>query len=84
MVVGRAELEASLARLAAEVVDARAGIHGPGSTAWRLERDGLRKLDKAVLKVVNRRFAPFNLVDKLRHGGFCATRELALELGRCR
>src|SRR5690349_4989279 len=41
MVVGRAELEASLARLRAEVADPRAGIHGPGSTAWRLERDAL-------------------------------------------
>lgn len=41
MVVGRDELEASLARVRAEVADPRAGIHGPGSTAWRLERDGL-------------------------------------------
>ena len=41
MVVGRDELEASLAGLRATVVDPRAGIHGPGSTAWRLERDGL-------------------------------------------
>ena len=41
MVVGRAELEASLARLTAEVADPRAGIHGPGTTAWRLERDSL-------------------------------------------
>lgn len=41
MVVGKAELEASLARLRAEVGDPRAGIHGPGTMAWRLERDGL-------------------------------------------
>ena len=41
MVVGRAELEVSLARLRAEVGDPQAGIHGPGTMAWRLERDGL-------------------------------------------
>lgn len=41
MVVGRAELEASLAGLRAEVGEPRAGIHGPGTMAWRLERDGL-------------------------------------------
>jgi uncharacterized protein (DUF2236 family) len=39
MVTSRAELEASLARLRAECEDPRAGIHGPGSAAWHLERD---------------------------------------------
>ncbi len=39
MVTSRAELEASLARLRAECDDPRAGIHGPGSAAWHLERD---------------------------------------------
>ncbi len=39
MVTDRAELEASLARLRAECEDPRAGIHGPGSAAWQLERD---------------------------------------------
>jgi len=39
MVTVRAELEASLARLRAECDDPRAGIHGPGSAAWHLERD---------------------------------------------
>lgn len=41
MIVGRADLEASLAALATEVRDPRAGIHGPGTIAWRLERDCL-------------------------------------------
>lgn len=40
-VSGRADLEASLARLRAEVDDPRAGIHGPGSAAWHLERDAV-------------------------------------------
>jgi len=39
MIVERADLEASLARLRAEVEDPRAGIHGPGSAAWHLQRD---------------------------------------------
>lgn len=39
MVTVRADLEASLARLRAECDDPRAGIHGPGSAAWHLERD---------------------------------------------
>jgi uncharacterized protein (DUF2236 family) len=41
MVTVRAELEASLARLRAECDDPRAGIHGPGSAAWHLERDSI-------------------------------------------
>jgi uncharacterized protein (DUF2236 family) len=41
MVTGRAELEASLARLRSECDDPRAGIHGPGSAAWHLERDSV-------------------------------------------
>ncbi len=40
-VSARGDLEASLARIRAEVDDPRAGIHGPGSAAWHLERDGL-------------------------------------------
>jgi uncharacterized protein (DUF2236 family) len=39
MLVSPAALEASLAALAAEVADALAGLHGPGSPAWRHERD---------------------------------------------
>jgi len=45
MLVGRAELEASLARArdvaAAAGLDPRAGIHGPRSAAWRLERESI-------------------------------------------
>lgn len=37
----RAQLEASLARLRADCEDPRAGIHGPGSAAWHLERDAV-------------------------------------------
>jgi uncharacterized protein (DUF2236 family) len=40
-VSGRADLEASLARVRADVDDPRAGIHGPGSAAWHLERDSI-------------------------------------------
>jgi uncharacterized protein (DUF2236 family) len=45
MLIGKAELEAGLAR-AREVAAARgagpaAGIHGPGSPAWRLEREAI-------------------------------------------
>ncbi len=39
MLVARADLEASLARLRADVEDPRVGIHGPGSAAWALQRD---------------------------------------------
>ncbi|MBK9030514.1 MAG: DUF2236 domain-containing protein [Myxococcales bacterium] len=39
MIVARAELEAGLAALTAEVRDPRAGLHGPGSPAWAIERD---------------------------------------------
>jgi uncharacterized protein (DUF2236 family) len=45
VIVGRADLEASLerARAIAEAAhaDPRAGIHGPGSTVWRLERESI-------------------------------------------
>jgi len=41
MLVSRADLEASLERIRAAVSDPRHGIHGPGSPAWRLERDGI-------------------------------------------
>lgn len=41
MIVTRAELEASLARVRAEVADPRGGIHGPGSPAWALQRDAI-------------------------------------------
>jgi uncharacterized protein (DUF2236 family) len=44
VLIGRAELEASLARaraVAAGYGDPRAGIHGPTSTAWALEREAI-------------------------------------------
>jgi uncharacterized protein (DUF2236 family) len=41
MLVSRDDLEASLERVRAAVVEPRHGIHGPGSMAWRLERDSL-------------------------------------------
>ncbi len=41
MLVTRADLEASLARLRADVVDPRHGIYGPHSPAWRLQRESL-------------------------------------------
>jgi uncharacterized protein (DUF2236 family) len=41
MVVSRDDLEASLVRVRAGVIDPRHGIHGPGSAAWHLERDAL-------------------------------------------
>lgn len=71
MVVGRAELEASLARLEAEVVDPRAGIHGPGSTAWRLERDGLIFLGggRAVLLQLAHPFVAHAIRDHSRTRG---------------
>lgn len=39
MIVTTRAHEASLAALAAEVRDPAAGLHGPGSPAWRIERD---------------------------------------------
>jgi uncharacterized protein (DUF2236 family) len=39
VIVSRAQLEASLAALSAEVAEPRAGLHGPGSPSWQLERD---------------------------------------------
>lgn len=39
MIVTTAALEASLAALTTEVADPAAGLHGPGSPAWRFERD---------------------------------------------
>ena len=43
VLIGKAELEASLARARAEVAgcDPRAGIHGPASSAWMLERESI-------------------------------------------
>jgi uncharacterized protein (DUF2236 family) len=42
VLIGRAELEASLALArAAAHPDPRGGIHGPGSPAWRLERESI-------------------------------------------
>lgn len=41
MRVDRAQLEAALASVAAGVADPAAGIHGPGSAAWQVERDGI-------------------------------------------
>jgi uncharacterized protein (DUF2236 family) len=40
-VVTRPELEAALARLRGLVADPRAGIHGPGSQAWRWHREAI-------------------------------------------
>ena len=39
--VSRAELEQALARLRAEVADPRAGIFGPGSQVWAVNRDAI-------------------------------------------
>jgi uncharacterized protein (DUF2236 family) len=43
MIVGRADLEACLARVQADAaargLDPRAGIHGPDSASWRIERE---------------------------------------------
>ena len=39
MVISREELEQSLARLVALVGDPRAGIYGPGSMAWKVNRE---------------------------------------------
>jgi uncharacterized protein (DUF2236 family) len=41
MATGRIDLEACLVRLRADCEDPRAGIHGPGSAAWHLERDSV-------------------------------------------
>lgn len=41
MIVSRADLEHSLARAAAAVGDPRGGIHGHGSTAWRIQREAV-------------------------------------------
>jgi uncharacterized protein (DUF2236 family) len=39
MLVTRDELERSIARLRAEVVDPRAGLYGPGSISWTVDRE---------------------------------------------
>ena len=39
MIVGRADLEVSLARLRRQIADPRAGILGPGSIAWQIGGD---------------------------------------------
>jgi len=41
MIVARSDLEAALARVTADVADPVAGIHGPGSAAWRVQRDAI-------------------------------------------
>jgi uncharacterized protein (DUF2236 family) len=41
MLVSREDFEASLSRVRALVTEPRHGIHGPGSPAWRLDRDAL-------------------------------------------
>lgn len=41
MLVDRGQLEDALAKVVAGVSDPRAGIHGPGSAAWQVERDGV-------------------------------------------
>jgi uncharacterized protein (DUF2236 family) len=41
MLVSRADLEASLARIRAGVTDPRHGVYGPHSPAWRLQRESL-------------------------------------------
>jgi uncharacterized protein (DUF2236 family) len=41
MLVGRSDLDAALARVRAGVADPRHGIHGPGSAAWRLQRESV-------------------------------------------
>lgn len=41
MITTRAELEASLDRVRTSVVDPRSGICGPGSSAWRLQREAV-------------------------------------------
>lgn len=71
MIVGRDELEASLAGLVGGVVDPRAGIHGPGSTAWRLERDALVFLGggRAVLLQLAHPFVAHAIRDHSRTRG---------------
>ena len=39
--VSRAQLECSLEQLSAEVRDARAGLYGPGSISWRIDRESI-------------------------------------------
>ena len=41
MIVKRTDLERSLETLRARVLQPRAGIHGPGSHAWRLKRESI-------------------------------------------
>jgi uncharacterized protein (DUF2236 family) len=41
MIVERRDLEEALARVRAEVPDPRAGIHGPGSAAWSVQKDAI-------------------------------------------
>jgi len=41
MIVGAADLARSLARLEADVGDRRAGLFGPGSTVWRINREAV-------------------------------------------
>jgi uncharacterized protein (DUF2236 family) len=41
VIVTRRDLEESLERVRVRVTDPRAGIHGPGTAAWELQRDAL-------------------------------------------
>jgi uncharacterized protein (DUF2236 family) len=41
VIVTRRDLEESLARVRADVRDPRAGIHGPGTAAWRLQKESI-------------------------------------------
>jgi uncharacterized protein (DUF2236 family) len=41
VIVTRRELEESLLRVRAAAADPRAGIHGPGTAAWRLQQDSI-------------------------------------------
>src|SRR5688500_2323268 len=44
MTVTKADLEQKLAELAAKVVDPRAGLYGPGSISWEVNREGVLML----------------------------------------
>jgi uncharacterized protein (DUF2236 family) len=41
MIVSRDDLEGQLARVSAEVVEPRRGIHGPGTMAWRIGKESI-------------------------------------------
>jgi uncharacterized protein (DUF2236 family) len=68
VVVDRAQLEASLTRLTAEVADANAGIHGPGSASWQLERDAVIFLGggRAALLQLAHPFVAYSIAEHSR------------------